>query len=180
MNAKKKTKPTAEPLEIAPNQTAAAASWDVPLAVLKAAKAAGCKAFSPGGRVNRKDFFAWLKTHEAEAQGAVALDLEKAERAELEKEKLRAQIQLLRSRNDRETRELIPFGEACGEWARAIAIDQEEAKNLMGRDEYRVWCIRSKTRIGEVFELSKAEAVTAIEKFYARADSPQKITLPNP
>jgi hypothetical protein len=165
---KSKTKPAAVPLEIAPNQSAAAASWDVPLAVLKAAKAAGCKAFSAGGRINRTEFFEWLKTHESEAQGAVAVDLEKAERGELEKEKLRAQIILLRSRNDRESRESIPIAEACGEWARAVSIMQEEAKNLMDSPElYRVFCERSKSRTGEMFQFTPQEMIAAIERYYA-------------
>ena len=149
---KTKSKPAAtELLEIAPNQSAAAASWDVPLAVLKAAKGAGCKAFSPGGRINRQEFFAWLKTHEAEAGQAVELDLQKAERAELEKERLRAQIILLRSRNDRETRTTIPIQEAREETARALAILQEEYRQLMEPGLYRSACIKAKARTGEVF-----------------------------
>jgi hypothetical protein len=170
MNTKPKTKSkpaTAEPLEIAPNQSAASASWDVPLAVLKAAKSQGCKAFSPGGRINRQEFFSWLKTHEADADQAVALDLEKAERAELELQKLRAQIRLLRSRNERETRETIPIAEACAEWGRAVAIAQEECQILMDdRDRYRVFCERWKSRVGSMFQLTPQEMIATIEKFY--------------
>ncbi len=149
--AKSEPKPTAAaPLEIAPNQKAASASWDVPLAVLKAAKAAGCIAFSPGGRINRQEFLAWLKTHEAEAGQAVAMDLAKAEKAELEKEKLRAQIRLLRSKDDRETRTVIPIETAKAEWTRAVAIIQEEAALFMEKEAYHTFCVRVKSRIGEM------------------------------
>ncbi len=153
MNKRTKSvsKPTAaEPLEIASSQAAASASWNVPLAILKASKASGCAAFSPGGRINRQEFFAWLKNHEAEAGQAVALDLEKAERAELEKEKLRAQIRLLRSRDDRENRTLITMAEAVAEWSRALSILEEEYKSLMEPEHFRVAQIRAKSRIGEV------------------------------
>ena len=153
---KTKPKPTpkpaaAEPLEIAPNQKAASASWDVPIAVLRTAKAAGCKAFSPGGRIHRKDFFAWLEVNAAEAEQAVAVDLEKLEKSELEKEKIRAQIRLLNSRNERETRTVIPLAEAQSEWSRAAAIFQEEIRLLMDPQHYRVAVTRAKTRIGEMF-----------------------------
>jgi len=154
MTTKPKTTPpkpaAAVPLEIAENQKAAAAAWNVPLAVLKLAKAQGCTAFK-SGRVHRQEFFAWLKTHEAEAGQAVELDLQKAERAELEKERLRAQIILLRSRNDRETRTTIPIQEAREETARALAILQEEYRQLMEPDLYRAACIKAKARMGEVF-----------------------------
>ena len=153
MTTKQKTpsKPAAtEPLEIAENQKAAAAAWKIPLAVLKAAKAAGCTAFK-SGRVHRAEFFEWLAKHEETAAEAEALDLKKAEKAELEKERLRAQIVLLRSRNDRETRTTIPMEEAREETARALAILQEEFKALMDPALYRAACIKAKARTGEVF-----------------------------
>jgi hypothetical protein len=165
---KTKSKPAAtEPLEIAENQKAAAAAWNVPIAVLKLAKSQGCTAFK-SGRVHRGEFLDWLKNHEAEAGQAVAVDLEKAERGELEKEKLRAQIILLRSRNERESRESIPVAEACAEWGRAVAIIQEECQILMDdRDRYRVFCERIKSRIGSMFQLTPGEMIAAIEKFYS-------------
>jgi hypothetical protein len=148
---KSKTKPAAaEPLEIAENQKAAAAAWNVPIAVLKLAKSQGCTAFK-SGRVHRGEFLDWLKNHEAEAGQAVALDLAKAEKGELEKERLRAQIILLRSRNDRETRTTIPIQEAREETARALAILQDEYRQLMEPDLYRAACIKAKSRMGEVF-----------------------------
>ncbi len=152
------TKPKSKPskpiavvaLEVAANQKAASASWGVPLAILKAAKAAGCPAFSPSGRINRTGFFEWLKSHEGEAGQAVALDLAKADRQELDNEKIRAQIRLLRSRDERENRTLITMAEARSEWARCIAIAQDEFRALMDPDHYRVACIRWKSRCGEV------------------------------
>jgi hypothetical protein len=154
MNRKTTSTPltaTAEPLDIAPNQKAASASWNVPLAVLKAAKAAGCKAFSAGGRVNRKDFLEWLAANSKDAEQAVALDLAKADKQELEAEKIRAQIRLLNSRNERETRTVISLVEAQAEWARAASIFQEEVRQLMEPEHYRVAVTRAKTRIGEMF-----------------------------
>lgn len=147
----KPSKPAAHvPLEVAANQKAASASWNVPLAVLKAAKAGGCKAFSPGGRIKRAEFFAWLRTHEGEAEQAVALDLAKADRQELENEKIRAQIRLLRSRDDRESRTVIPMEEAVAEWSRALSILESEYKSLMDPEHFRVAQTRAKSRIGEV------------------------------
>lgn len=154
MKIKPKTTPlkpaATAPLETAENQKAASAAWDVPLAVLKAAKAAGCAAFK-SGRVHREEFFEWLAKHEGTAAEAEALDLKKAEKAELEKERLRAQIVLLRSRNDRETRTTIPMEEAREETARALAILQEEFRQLMDPVLYRVACVKAKSRTGEIF-----------------------------
>lgn len=154
MKTKTKTTPpkpaAAAPLEIAENQPAAAAAWNVPLPVLKLAKSQGCPAFK-SGRVHRGEFFDWLKSHEADAETAVAADLAKADKQELEKERLRAQITLLRSRNDREIRTTIPIEVAREETARALAILQEEFRQLMEPALYRAACIKARSRTGEVF-----------------------------
>ena len=147
---KSESKPTApEPLELAENQKSAAALWGIPVPVQKLAKSQGCSAFK-SGRVHRKPLLEWVKRHAAESEQAVSLDLAKANKQELELEKLRAQIRLLTSRDDREKRDLITMTEARSEWSRALAIGQEEAKGLMESDVYRVFCVRWKSRCGEV------------------------------
>ena len=145
----KSEKPAAEPLEIAENQKAASASWKIPMAVLKLAKSLGCPAFK-SGRVHRKEMLQWIEDHEAEAADAVAVDIEKADKVELEKEKLRAQVALLKAKLAREENETIPRTEAAEEWQRAVSIIQDEAKQLMDRDMYRVFCDRTKARIGNL------------------------------
>jgi hypothetical protein len=149
MNKKTKTSDLATVPEIAENQKSAAALWGIPVPVQKLAKSQGCNAFK-SGRVHRKPLLEWVKQHAGESEKAVALDLEKAERAELELERLRVQIRLLRSRNERENRTLITMEEARSEWARCIAIAQDEFRALMDPDHYRVACIRWKSRCGEV------------------------------
>jgi hypothetical protein len=148
---KSKSKTTAKHQTTAPNQSAAASAWGVPIAVLRAAKAAGCDAFTTSGRIHREPFMAWLKSNSDEATTAAEIDISKAEKTELEKERLRAQIILLRSKNDREQNTVILRTTAVTEWARSMAILQEEFKLLMDDEKYAIACDRAKSRIGEMF-----------------------------
>jgi hypothetical protein len=139
-----------KPLAIAPNIKAAFASWGVPVAVLKAAKAQGCDAFSPGGRIDRAKFMQWLNDNSQAADTAVDIDLKKADKTELESERLRAQIVWQRLKNDRESKTTISRAEAVEAWARAMSILQEEFRQLMEPERYAIACERAKMRIAEL------------------------------
>lgn len=151
----KPTKPTTKPStsssapEIAENQQSAAAKWGIPIAIIRAAKAAGCSGFQ-GSRVHRTPLVAWIASNAAAATAAQALDMSKATKQELEEERLRQQCRILKSKADLSESELILKTTAKDEFARALGIIQEEARGLMERDHYRVFIERSKARIGSV------------------------------
>jgi hypothetical protein len=147
MNKSKTTKQ----IKIAPSLKSASAAWNIPLAVLKAAKADACPAFTPNGRVKHDELMEWIKQNSDQATTAAEVDISKAEKTELEKERLRAQIILLRSKNDREQNTVILRTTAVTEWARSMAILQEEFKQLMDDEKYAIACDRAKSRIGEMF-----------------------------
>lgn len=144
----KPTKPAAVP-EIAENQKAASSAWGIPVSVLKAAKASGCPAFQ-GSRVHRQPLLAWLRLNASAAATATAADIARADKQELELVKLRAQARLLVSKADLSEEVVIPKEAAKAEWARAMAVVEEEAKSLMESDHYRIFVDRCKSRIGEV------------------------------
>lgn len=146
---KSKAKTTAKHQTTAPNQSAAASAWGIPIAVLRAAKAAGCEAFTTSGRIHREPFMAWLAENSDQANTATAVDLEKAEKSELEREKLKSQIALLRSRNEREERVVIQRDFVKQAWAAALSLIQEEARmSINDDDRYRVFCERIQAGLG--------------------------------
>jgi hypothetical protein len=122
---------------------------ELPLAVLRAAKAAGCKAFR-GGRVYRAPLVEWLKSNQSEIETAQSTDLAKMDKAEVELEKARAQCRMFIAKADAMERVVIPKDEAKAEYARAFGIIEEEAKSLMEPDHYRIFIDRCKSRIVEV------------------------------
>jgi hypothetical protein len=109
------------------------------------AKASGCPAFIEH-RIHRDALLKWLTENPDAATKGEAI----SDAAELKRQKLQAEVDLLRVKIDMQKRTLIPMDEAKSEWARALAIGQEEAKNLMEPDVYRVFCERWKSRCGEV------------------------------
>ena len=150
MTEKAKVIKKQKPLAVAINMKAASASWDVPITVLRAAKAEGCDAFHLSGRIDRKKFLVWLNANYDKAESAKEHDMSLQDKTELEKEKLKAQIIQIRSRNDRESSNVIACNQVKMEWARCIAIVQEEARNLINDDDkYRIFCERIQARIGE-------------------------------
>jgi hypothetical protein len=114
---------------------------------MKIAKAAGCPAFVQH-RIHRDELVTWLEENpDAAGQGEKLTDA-----AELKRQKTEAEVKLLRAKIAREERETIPLADAKTEWARAASIVQEEAKNLMEPDHFRVFTERCKTRIGNLLE----------------------------
>jgi hypothetical protein len=131
--------------DVAQSMKQAEAFWGISGSTLRIAKAAGCPAFIQH-RIHREPLLEWLeKNPDASGKGEALTDA-----AELKRQKTEAEVKLLRAKIAREERETIPLVDAKEEWARAASIVQEEAKQLMERDHYRVFVERCKTRIGEI------------------------------
>lgn len=148
----KTTKPTTKPApppEIAESMKAASVLWGIPVAVLRAAKAAGCQGFK-GARVFRSQLMAWLKANSDVADQATAASLDQASKAELEMARLRAQTRLAISKADAADRVVILKTEALAEWSRAAAIVEEEYRAFLEPQEFAVAQRRAKLRIGNL------------------------------
>lgn len=142
-----KRKPTTEESHVAMSMVQAESLWGISKSTLRIAKAAGCPAFVQS-KIYRDDLMAWLeKNTDAAGKGEALTDA-----AELKRQKTEAEVKLLRAKISREERETIPLSDAKAEWGRAASIVQEEAKNLMEKDHYRVFVERCKTRIGNLLE----------------------------
>jgi hypothetical protein len=133
--------------DVAQSMKQAEAFWGISFSTLKIAKSAGCPAFIQH-RVYREPLLKWLEENPDSAGKGEAI----TDAAELKRQKTEAEVKLLRAKIAREERETIPLVDAKEEWARAASIVQEEAKQLMERDHYRVFVERCKTRIGELLE----------------------------
>jgi hypothetical protein len=143
----KPRKPTTSDSHVATSMKQAVSLWGISLQVIKIAKAEGCSAFV-GSKIYRDDLITWLEKNPSAAGKGEAL----ADIAELKRQKTEAEVKLLRAKISREERETIPLEEAKMEWGRASAIVQEEAKNLMEKDHYRVFVDRCKSRIGNMLD----------------------------
>ena len=133
--------------DVAQSMKQAEAFWGISTATMKIAKAAGCPAFIQH-RIHRDDLIKWLERNPDSVGKGEAL----TDAAELKRQKTEAEVKLLRAKIAREERETIPLSEAVEAWGAAVAVFQEEAKGLMEKDHYRVWCERCKTRIGNILE----------------------------
>jgi len=142
-------KPADKPGDWAGNMQAAAARWGIPKAVQVAAKAAGCDAFQLQ-RVNGPRLIAWIKENPGIVDSVAAAAADKGSDGELRRERIRMQIALMRSKLSQQDGTVMPRETAKNEWARALGILQDEAKALFEPDLYRVWCERTKARIGEL------------------------------
>ena len=130
---------------VAQSMVQAESFWGISRNVMKIAKAKGCPAFIEH-RVHRDPLLKWIE----ENPDAVTKGEGTTELAELKRQKTQAEVELLRVKIDMQKRDLIPMAEARAEWSRAMSILQEEFKNLMEPDHYRVACERAKSRCGEV------------------------------
>ena len=140
MNKKKPDSP-----EYVESMKTGSARWGIPVAVMKIAKAAGCDAFA-GSRIKRPELEKWIAENpKATEEGEMV-----ATEAELKRRKLQNEVTLGDVKIDIAKRNLITMAEARAEWSRAMSILQEEFKNLMEPDHYRVACERAKSRCGEV------------------------------
>lgn len=147
MKKKSAEKKSPEIPAVAQSMEQAQALWGISKSTMKIAKAAGCPAFIQH-RIHRDELVAWLeKNPDAAGKGDSLTDA-----AELKRQKTEAEVKLLRAKIAREERETIPLVDAKEEWARAASIVQEEAKQLMDSDHFRVFTERCKTRIGELLE----------------------------
>lgn len=151
--------------DIADSMKQAESIWGIPIAVMRAAKNAGCPAFEKS-RVHRKALLEWLETNPQ----IVAAGADAGSKAELEKEKLRVQIDTLKTRHAKETGILISRAKAESEWATCAAIVQEEAKLLMDRDHYRIWIDRIIARLSNVMPTPIFEPTT--KKTKQRQENP--------
>ena len=134
--------------EIAQSIKSAASLWKIPVAVIRIAKAAGCKAFV-GSRIRRTDLERWLaKNPEATRAGE-----EKAHESELRRRKLQNEVTLGNLRIANEEAKTIPRDVAKSEWARALAIVHDEAKVILEAGHYRIFIDRITLRIGSMHEV---------------------------
>ena len=144
---KRARKPEPETRDVAQSIKQASALWGIPKATMLIAKNAGCRAFVQH-RVHREPLLKWLvENPEASAEGD-----SKTSEAELKRKKLQNEVTLGELKIANENKKIIAREEAKAEWARALAIIQEEAKLLMEKDHYRVFIERTKAKIGELHE----------------------------
>jgi len=142
------------------SQRQCAAALKIPLAVLKSAKASGCPAFRPGGRVDVPELMAWLFTKEA-AQGANWVRMFEEFRARREK-----------IRHDKDVGEIVAkvFVRQENQTAMAMmftVLDRvfcsQMPADLVGRQpaEIRARCVEAieelKTELRQAFENQAAE-----------------------
>jgi hypothetical protein len=148
LDAQKEEKPekaTTKTRKVAQSMKQAHAFWGIPISIMKAAKAAGCDAFVEH-RVHRDELLQWVKNHPE--TGKSTDDGSSAE--ELKRKKLLNEVALLQIKVAREDETVIDCGVAKAEWARCMAIVQEEARNLINDDDkYRIFCERIQARIGQ-------------------------------
>ena len=120
------------------------AQWGIPLHVLKVAKAAGCGAFVDH-RIHRDELLQWIEDHpESLGEASEASTIE-----DLKRQKLLEEVKLLKIKVAKENGSSIEKEQARQEWARALAICQEEARGLINDDDkYRIFCERIKAKLG--------------------------------
>lgn len=122
------------PPAIAQNMTQAETLFGIPKAIQRASKRAGCEAFR-AQRIHREPLLAWVEANpqivaEIEAATAKSSDL-----AEIRLAKLRAEIRLLTSKDERLQAECIPTKAAESEWRRACRIIFAELVARIGPDQ---------------------------------------------
>lgn len=135
--------------ETADSLAQASSRWNIPRQVMQAAKRAGCPAFA-GSRIHRAELEKWIRENPAKAKAAEKQGQERQVLAELQRQKLQAEVDLLNSKNTREESETINRAAAKSEWHRAERIAFEIAGELMEPDHFRVFQSRTQSRIGDI------------------------------
>jgi hypothetical protein len=130
--------------KVAQSMKQAFAFWGIPVLVMKQAKAAGCLAFVEH-RIHRDELLKWIEANpEAGKTGGESSTIE-----ELKRQKLLEEVALLKIKVAKENGSSIEKEQARQEWARALAICQEEARGLINDDDkYRIFCERIKAKLG--------------------------------
>ena len=139
-------KKTGKTRKIAQSMKQAQAFWDIPVSLMKIAKAAGCSAFVEH-RIHRDELLQWIKDNpEAGKEGDDGSTMEQLKRKELI-----AKVQLLQLKCAKEDGTSIAKEDARQDWARALSVIQEEARNLINDDDrYRIFCERIKHGVGNL------------------------------
>jgi hypothetical protein len=137
----------------------AASKWGIPREVQMAAKRAGCSAFA-GSRIHRAELERWIRDNPVKAKAAERQGQERQVLAELQRQKLQAEVDLLNARIAREESDSIRRTDAKAEWDRAHRIDCEEAQALLPPDHFAIYVARTASRIGVLF----GEQTTTITK----------------
>jgi hypothetical protein len=142
-----KTKPKPAP-RIAQNMSQAESLFGVPKAIQKLAKASGCSAFR-GQRIHEKDLLEWVAANPE----AIAADGERRNKtdrdADLKRERLELIIAGLKLKLRRDKEELIDRAFVRESWALAAAVISDEAKLLLDKASYRIFCERCQARLKE-------------------------------
>ena len=125
----------------------AAAAWGIPVAVLRAAKSAGCPAFR-NKRVHR-EVVEWLETHPEVSAQVDRAAREKSELEALRRRRLELQVERLELQAARENGSMVSRERVKSAYAKAVAAVLEEAALLLSPEDCRVFCIRTKARIAE-------------------------------
>ena len=134
--------PPKVPTNIAENMKAASTLWEIPMHIIKAAKAKGCPAFKQQ-RVYRDALIQWLKDNPEVMNGGD----ESAGESELKRRKLLVQIQAIEYKLEKDKGEQVSISTVKEEWARGLAIVFEEAKQLMDQEIYQVFTTRCKAKL---------------------------------
>lgn len=130
---------------VAASMKQAAKIWEIPLAAIKLAKAAGCPGFERQ-RVHRAPLLKWLVDHpEALAQAQKLADT-----AQLKTEKLRLEVAHLTHKHKLEIENSFPVDEFKTNCKELVEIIHEEAAKLLENDMFRIFSERVKSRLSEL------------------------------
>jgi len=130
----------------APSMRAARTQWGISMPILKAAKAAGCPAFK-SGRVNRVQLMRWVRANPRAVAEAEQATRQKAGFDELRRQKLQAEVALLKSKHKRLIASYILIEVAREVWAECEAICFESAVDLLDLDMFRILKERCQSRL---------------------------------
>jgi hypothetical protein len=145
--------------ETSESMAQAESRWGISKEVQRIAKRAGCRAFA-GSRIHRAELEKWIRDNPAKARAAEKQGQQKQVLAELQRQKLQAEVDLLNARIAREESDSIRRADAKAEWDRAHRIDCEEAQALLPPDHFAIYVARTASRIGVLF----GEQTTTITK----------------